>query len=139
VIFTSDNGTTHPGPAGTRFNVGGVDSEFFGSLAGLKGFKGSLHEGGIRVPMIARMPGKIPAGVTTAFPTYFPDQFPTLCAVAGADAPAGVDGIDILPVLTKAPSIPERNPMVWVYPEYGGQVAVRIGPHKVMRAGLKTN
>lgn len=138
VIFTSDNGTTHPTNAGTRFNVGGVDAEFFESLAGLRGFKGSLHEGGIRVPLIARMPGKIPAGTVSDFPTYFPDQFPTICKVAGVDAPPGLDGIDLSPVLTAAADLPERNPMVWVFAEYGGQIAVRLGDHKVMRTGLKT-
>jgi arylsulfatase A len=138
VIFTSDNGTTHPTRAGARFNVGGVDAEFFNSLAGLRGFKGGLLEGGIRVPLIARMPGRIPAGTVSGFPTYFPDHFPTLCAVAGAEAPAGLDGIDILPVLTGADELPVRNPMVWVFAEYGGQIAVRVGDHKVMRTGLMT-
>lgn len=138
VIFTSDNGTTHPLKKDSHFNVGGVDAEFFNSLNGLKGFKGSLHEGGIRIPYIASFPGRIKAGGTTDFPTYFPDQFPTLCDLAGVPMPHGLDGISILPVLRGNEASVKRNPMVWVYPEYGGQVAVRIGGFKVMRTGLKT-
>jgi arylsulfatase A-like enzyme len=138
VIFTSDNGTTHPLKPNSHFNVGGVDAEFFNSLAGLKGFKGSLYEGGIRIPYIARFPGRIAAGTTSDFPTYFPDQFPTLCEVAGIPAPTGLDGISILPVLRGEPTKVKRNPMVWVYPEYGGQVAVRIGDFKVMRTGINS-
>jgi arylsulfatase A-like enzyme len=138
VIFTSDNGTTHPLKPNSHFNVGGVDSEFFNSLAGLRGFKGSLYEGGIRIPYIARFPGRIQAGTTSDFPTYFPDQFPTLCEIAGIPAPAGLDGISILPVLRGESAKVKRNPMVWVYPEYGGQVAVRIGDFKVMRTGINS-
>ena len=52
--------------------------------------------------------------------------------------PEGLDGISILPVLRGNEASVKRKPMVWVYPEYGGQVAVRIGGFKVMRSGLKT-
>ena len=56
VIFTSDNGATHEGPHGTNFHIGGADPKFFNSTADLRGYKGSVYEGGIRVPMIARLP-----------------------------------------------------------------------------------
>ena len=92
VVFTSDNGTTRPKPGSTKFHVGGVDPAFFNSTAGLRDFKGSVYEGGIRVPMIARLPGEIPAGAVSAMPSYFPDWFPTLCEAAGLASPDGLDG-----------------------------------------------
>lgn len=138
VIFTSDNGTTHPRHQDPHFHVGGVDAQFFNSTAGLRGYKGSLYEGGIRVPLIVRLPGRIPAGAVSDVPGYFADWFPTLCAAAGLETPEGLDGVNLWPVLTEG-FVPEsRRPMVWVFPEYGGQVAVRIDRFKVIRQGLRT-
>ncbi len=139
VIFTSDNGSTHPGPGDPRFHIGGADPVFFGSTAGLRGYKGSVYEGGIRVPMMARLPGRIPAGVVNGTPGYFADWFPTLCAAAGLPCPDGLDGENLWPALTGAATQKGRTrPMVWVFPEYGGQVAVRIGEWKVLRRDLST-
>lgn len=139
VVFTSDNGTTHAGQDDPRFHIGGADPVFFGSTAGLRGYKGSVYEGGIRVPMIARLPGRIPAGTWSEVPSYFADWFPTLCDAAGLPRPDGLDGESLWPVLTGTQSGLKRSkPMVWVFPEYGGQVAVRIGDFKVVRQGLKT-
>ena len=83
VIFTSDNGTTH--------DAGGVDHRFFNSVADLKGLKGQLYEGGIRVPGIIRWPGKIAPGKTIAQPAFHADVMPTLCALTGGGCrfPAG--------------------------------------------------
>jgi uncharacterized sulfatase len=85
VMFTSDNGAW-----------------FGGSTGGLRGMKGSSYEGGYRVPMIARWPGKIPAGQTIAEPGVMMDVFATTLAAANVPAPKGVylDGRDLLPVLT---------------------------------------
>ena len=85
VMFSSDNGTTHLGKE--------VDFTFFHSVGPLRGLKGSLYEGGIRVPMIARWPGKIRPATTTDHLSAFWDVMPTLAEVAGAQAPAGIDGI----------------------------------------------
>lgn len=136
VIFTSDNGATHEGKPDSPFHIGGADTEFFNSEGDLRGFKGRVYEGGIRVPMIARFPGRIAAGASSNVPGYFADWFPTLCAAAGLDAPEGLDGDNLWPVLTGAGAPASRKPMVWVYPEYGGQVAVRVGDFKVVRADL---
>ncbi|WP_414664928.1 arylsulfatase [Horticoccus sp. 23ND18S-11] len=138
VIFTSDNGATHPGPTTTPFHIGGADPVFFNSTAGLRGYKGSVYEGGIRVPMIARLPGRIAAGAVNDTPGYFADWFPTLCEAAGLTKPAGLDGESLWPVLTGGKAGARAKPMLWVFPEYGGQVAVRLGDFKVVRQGLKT-
>ena len=138
VVFTSDNGTTHGHRADEVFGIGGVDAGFFRSTAGLRGFKGSVYEGGLRVPLIARWPGRIDAGTQSDFPTYFPDLFPTLCDVFEPGAPRPpTDGVTILPTLLGAGEQPSRNPMVWIYPEYGGQVATRFdGDWKLVRRNL---
>lgn len=139
VIFSSDNGTTHEGRADPRWHVGGVDAKFFNSTAGLRGYKGSVYEGGIRVPTIARLPGRIPSGAVNDTPGYFADWFPTLCDAAGLKKPEGLDGVSLWPVLTgKHRTLKSRKPMIWVFPEYGGQVAVRIGNFKLVRQSLKT-
>lgn len=137
IVFTSDNGTTHRG-ADPKFGIGGVDAAFFNSTAGLRGFKGSVYEGGLRVPLIVRLPGSVPQGAVNGTPGYFADWFPTLCAAAGLEAPAGLDGENLWPAITGTSPATRSRPMVWVYPEYGGQVAVRLGRHMVLKRNLKT-
>jgi arylsulfatase A len=138
VVFTSDNGTTHPGNNDPDFHIGGVDARFFDSTAGLRGYKGSVYEGGLRVPMLARWPSRIPAGSTCDFPSYFADWFPTLCDVANLSALDGMDGISLRPWMQGTSTDRSRPPMVWVFPEYGGQVAVRWDDNKLLRRGLAT-
>lgn len=137
IVFTSDNGTTHGG-SDPKFGIGGVDARFFNSTRELRGFKGSVYEGGIRVPMIVRYPPAVKAGAVSDTPGYFADWFPTLSAACGLQAPAGLDGENLWPAITGGSATAERKPMIWVYPEYGGQVAVRIGDFKVLRRDLKT-
>ena len=93
VMFTSDNGAT-----------------FGGSTGGLRGMKGSTYEGGYRVPMIARWPGRIPAGHTSAEPAVMMDLFATTLKVADIAAPAYrvMDGRDILPLLTSDAKSPHN-------------------------------
>jgi arylsulfatase A len=139
VIFSSDNGSTHEGRADPRFHVGGADPKFFNSTADLRGYKGSVYEGGIRVPMLARLPGRIAAGVVNHTPGYFADWFPTVCEAVGIDQPAGLDGESLWPVLCgERASIDRRKPLIWVFPEYQGQVALRRGDMKLVRQNLKT-
>ncbi|MBL9186225.1 MAG: sulfatase [Opitutaceae bacterium] len=86
VVFTSDNG-----------------AYFGGSNGGLRGMKAMTAEGGLRVPCLARWPGRIPAGQTLATPAGLIDWFPTLLARAGQPLPADrpIDGRDLWPVLTE--------------------------------------
>lgn len=127
VVFTSDNGTTH--------DVGGVDHRFFNSVAGLRGLKGQMYEGGLRVPCLVRWPGHIRPGVVDQ-PACAADLMPTLCRVAGADA-GDSTGVDLSPVLTgELDQLESRPPMVWAGGGYGGQVAVQMEGMKVMRRNL---
>ncbi len=131
VIFTSDNGATH--------NVGGVTTEFFDSMGGLRGKKGSCYEGGLRMPCIVRWPGQTEAGSTTDAPSYFPDWFPTLCQVAGVKLPKEqLDGVSLVNVL-KGGNLPKRHElMTWEFNGYGGIIAIRDGKWKALRRGLKS-
>ena len=134
VVFTSDNGTTHPGKD-PQFHIGGVDAPFFNSTAGLRGWKGSVYEGGIRVPCIVKWPGNTTPGSIATMPSYFPDWFPTLSSIAKADVPADhqLDGVNLQPVL-QGDAEPKRTElMTWEFHGYGGQVAVRDGPWKIVR------
>jgi arylsulfatase A-like enzyme len=139
VVFTSDNGTTHSGPPNTHFHIGGADAKFFNSTADLRGYKGSVYEGGIRVPMIVRWPGHVKAGTVNETPSYFADWFPTFCEGFNLKQPEELDGNSLWKAITQGAAIEDRKPMIWVFPEYGGQVAVRLGDFKVVRQRLKTN
>lgn len=135
IIFTSDNGTTHMAKD-PQFGIGGVDAAFFQSTKDLQGFKGSVYEGGLRVPLIMRYPPAIKAGAVSDLPSYFADWFPTLIDACGLKSREGLDGENLWPAMTGAVTMTSRKPMLWVYPEYGGQIAVRIGDKKVIRRGL---
>lgn len=141
VIFTSDNGTTH-GSRDPKFGVGGVDAAFFNSTAGLRGFKGSVNEGGIRVPCIVRWPGKTAKAAVTDVPSYFPDWFPTLCEITGADAPKELDGDSLVPLLNSAAkskrAFVRSKPMIWEFHGYRGQLAVMDGKWKAVRQQVRT-
>ena len=128
VLFSSDNGTTH-----LKLEV---DYEFFQSVGPLRGLKGSLYEGGIRVPMIARWPGKIrPASKSTLLSAFW-DFLPTLSEVAGAESPQGIDGISFLPTLLGKPQQEKHQALYWEFPSYGGQQAVRMGKWKGVRQNM---
>ncbi|MFT5301911.1 MAG: arylsulfatase A [Mariniblastus sp.] len=138
VVFTSDNGPTHGG-SDPRFHIGGAASTFFQSTGGLRGFKGSCYEGGIRVPCIVRWPGKVAPGSETVVPSYFPDWFPTLAKIGGGTLPGSqqLDGIDLTGVV-QGQAAPERTePMIWDFNGYGGIAAIRIGKWKAVRRDLK--
>jgi arylsulfatase A len=133
VLFTSDNGPTHD-------KVGGSDSEFFESAGPLRGLKGSVYEGGIRVPCLARWPGRVKAGSVSDLPAYFPDLLPTFLDVAGAaDAvPKGLDGHSIAPELFGQAEKQKRHEyLFWEFAGYGGQQAVRLGDWKGVRRDLQ--
>ncbi len=133
VLFSSDNGPTHG-------RVGGADSDFFDSSGPFRGRKGSVYEGGIRVPTIARWPGQIPEGVSSDFVGYFPDILPTLMdLIGGSDiVPEDLDGISFAPTLLHQPTSQQNHTsLIWEFHGYGGQQAVRAGRWKGVRTELR--
>lgn len=129
VVFTSDNGTTHLGRE--------VDYEFFRSVGELRGLKGSLYEGGVRVPTIVRWPGKVQPGSESDRVTGFEDWMPTLLDAVGAidSVPDEVDGISMLPTLLgKTQS--ERPYLYREFAAYGGQQSIRVGDWKAIRQNM---
>ncbi len=128
VIFTSDNGPTYD-------RLGGSDSAFFASAGPFRGLKGSLLEGGIRVPLVVRWPKKIAPGGVSDFPSVGYDWMPTLCEIAGAKPPADIDGVSLAGVFSgKQP--PDREFLYWEFPSYTGQQAVRWKDWKGIRRNL---
>jgi arylsulfatase A len=138
VIFTSDNGATfgrsrkEPSPG----RQDGTESFFFGSTGRLRAFKGSVYEGGIRVPFIARWPGSIKAGSVSDLPAVFYDVLPTLCEITGAPVPKVADGLSILPTLTGEGEQRKHAFLFWDFTGQGGQQAVRMGDWKGVRRNL---
>jgi arylsulfatase A-like enzyme len=126
VIFTSDNGTSH-----LKLEV---DYDFFNSVGNLRGLKGSLYEGGIRVPLIAKWPGKIEAGSVSDQRTGFEDWMITLHDLIDAKTPLDLehDGFNITPDLLGQKN--SQRPMLYrEFSGYGGQQAVWMGKWKGIR------
>jgi arylsulfatase A len=123
VLFTSDNGP---------HREGGADPQFFNSSGGLRGIKRDLYEGGIRVPMIARWPGTVPAGRASDHVWTHWDVHPTLAVVAGTAPPAGLDGMSMARALRGQPQ-PSHEFLYWEFHERGFQQAVRMGRWKAVR------
>jgi len=114
IIFTSDNGG-HPE---------------YAANSPLRGSKWNLYEGGIRVPMIARWPGKVKAGSICSEPVIGYDFLPTFTELASVDAPDDIDGHSLVPLLTGKPSLPERN-LLWHFPYYHPERGYRDAPTEI--------
>lgn len=132
IIFTSDNGpSTAGGGDSPWFDSGGLFNSKYG-----RG-KGFLYEGGIRVPMIASWPSKIKAGTSSDHISAFWDVMPTLCDVVNTKIPEDTDGISFLNTLTNNGIQNKHDYLYWEFPEYNGQVAVRIGAWKIIWKRIK--
>jgi arylsulfatase A len=129
VMFTSDNGP---------HAEGGANPDYFDSNGPLRGQKRDLYEGGIRVPMIARWPGKIAAGTETDHISAFWDVMPTFAELANADLPKNIDGISFMPALLGKEQA-EHEYLYWEFHERGGKQAVRKGKWKAIRLGVQEN
>ncbi|SHM73864.1 arylsulfatase [Flavobacterium saccharophilum] len=131
VMFSSDNGAT--------FKTGGFDPAYFNSMGGLRGTKGDLYEGGIRIPLIAKWPGKIPAGKTSDLISSQIDFFATIADLNGQKK-TDTDGISFLPELTgKSKNQKKHEYLYFEFSEKTGQVAVRLGDWKGVKSNMKKN
>jgi len=124
IIFTSDNGP---------HKEGGVDPKFFQSSGPLRGIKRDLYEGGIRVPLIVRWPGKIKEGTVSDRISAFWDFLPTAAEMARVKAPAPLDGLSLLPTLLGKPQTNQHDFLYWEFHERGFQQAARMGDWKAVR------
>ncbi|MGA0041341.1 MAG: sulfatase/phosphatase domain-containing protein, partial [Pirellulales bacterium] len=103
-----------------------------------RGKKGNLYEGGLRIPMIARWPGKIAKGQVSDLLWYFPDVLPTVTELAGVAQPHDIDGMSIVPELLGAEAAGRPQPIHdYLYWELGGQTAIRQGDLKAVHPGGK--
>jgi arylsulfatase A-like enzyme len=123
ILFSSDNGP---------HREGGNDPGFFNSSGSLRGIKRDLYEGGIRVPLIARWPGKIAAGRVSDHVSAHWDFFPTICQLTGTEEPELLDGISYLPELLGRQQL-RHDYLYWEFHEGGGAQAVRSGNWKAVR------
>lgn len=130
ILFKADNGTAPNG---------GVDREFFQSLAGLRGLKTNLYEGGIRVPFIAWWKGRFPAGRTETRYWASYDLFPTICELVGVQPPDGLDGISFAPALLGKDQAETHDFLYFEFPEGRQQQAVIRPPWKLIRPDLKND
>jgi arylsulfatase A-like enzyme len=123
VVLSSDNGP---------HREGGNRPEFFNSNGGLRGIKRDLYEGGIRVPAIARWPGRIRERSVSQEPWAFWDLLPTFAQVANTESPRPLDGQSIVPILTGG-RVERSKPFYWEFHEKGFSQAVRKGKWKAVR------
>ncbi|MCH7688810.1 MAG: arylsulfatase [Planctomycetes bacterium] len=122
IFFTSDNGP---------HNEGGNKSTFFDSNGPLRGTKRDLYDGGIRVPMIVRWPGKTPEGTDSDYIGYFGDFLATAADIAGIKEVPKTDGISFLPaILGKAEEQKQHKYLYWEFYERGSAQGVRMGDWK---------
>ena len=115
IVFTSDNGGLNK-----RYDYNEQADDIVSDLAPLKGEKGSLHEGGIRVPLIVKYPKMIKGGTTCSEPTISYDFYPTFVATARGSLPENqtIDGLNILPLLQNPKAKLNRKAIHWHYPHY---------------------
>jgi arylsulfatase A-like enzyme len=119
VFFSSDNGAQ----SGGKDDGWTAMTDFFRGNGPLRGYKGQWYEGGIRVPFIARWPGRIPPGTTSDHICGFWDILPTLAEIAGVASPARTDGISIVPTLTAQGEQRRHRAIYWEYPAAGGGIS----------------
>lgn len=126
VFFSGDNG-----PQGGSWQT---LADFFDGNGPLRGYKGEFYEGGIRVPMIARWPGKIKQNSVSDHVCAFWDFLPTAAELAGATTPKGIDGISFAPTLLGNSRQKSHSHLYWEMP-HGNKLsrAIRMKDWKAVQ------
>lgn len=119
IFYTSDNGAAEKWKG--RFNSTGV----------FRGIKRSMYEGGLRAPMIAALPGVIPAGKVSEMPWYFPDVMPTLADMYGIKPPGNIDGVSVWPALQGKPQSMKDRIFYWEF--------FVVPPHNIFKQAIRWN
>jgi arylsulfatase A len=128
VIVAGDNGSA--------FAPNSVMGKFFEQSCGLRGFKRTMYEGGLRQACLVRWPGVVPAGKVSDEPWAFWDFLPTCADLLGVKVPetAKTDGVSVLPLFVGGPG-PKRTCFYWELHEQGAIQAVRFGDWKAVKNG----
>ncbi len=129
VILSSDNGA---------HIEGGHMPDFFDSTGPFRGYKRSLTDGGIRVPMIAKWKGHVAADEETDLISAHWDILPTICEIVGADIPDGVTGLSMLPTLIGKGEQAKHDYLYWEFTNQTEKRALRFGDWKVVQNNLET-
>jgi arylsulfatase A-like enzyme len=137
ILFTSDNGGSTAENNDTKYPADDYPTgKLTASNHPLRGQKGQLYEGGIRVPTLLSWPAELKPGQIDT-PAHITDWMPTLTAIAGwappKDKPLKWDGRNILPVLTRKIQAGPR-PLYWAAPGFRAR-ALRFGDHKLIVSG----
>lgn len=125
ILLTSDSGPS---------KESGVDPAFFQSSGPLRGVKGTLYEGGLRVPLVARWPARIKPGRVSDLVCGFQDFMPTACGLAGIALPQNIDGLSLAPTLRGQSQTNRHDFLYWELHEQGFQQALRMGEWKAIRS-----
>ena len=115
IVFTSDNGGLY-----RRYDYREAADDNVTSMAPLKGEKGSLHEGGVRVPLIIKYPPMIKPGSVSSEPTISYDFFPTFVDMAGGSLPQNqtIDGLSLTSLMKNPAAKLDRSALHWHYPHF---------------------
>ena len=127
VMFSSDNGAAET--YGESLDSGGK----------LRGKKTQVYEGGIRIPLLARLPGRIRAGSTVGLPVYFPDVMPTVADLTGTrqHMPSGIDGRSFAPEVTGTRKLSREREMYWEWNEDHFRLPYRVSKQACRRGRWK--
>jgi arylsulfatase A-like enzyme len=134
VFFSGDNGGADYFPSAEHPRGVHLANKHPQTGVEFRGNKGTLYEGGLRVPFVVRWPGKVAVGRVSEHLGYFPDVMPTIAELAGVKAPVGTDGISLVPELigetTAGRKQTEHDFLYW---ELGGWTAIRQGNWRAVK------